>query len=94
MKLGVTEIILAFDKDFNPKNFEDIQDINDLNYKRYLNFCDRLTKFSNSFTQDCVVSVLWDEYELLNEKDSPFDRGKEIFETLYRKRVKMDKFIT
>jgi hypothetical protein len=94
LKLGVTEIILAFDKDFNPKNFEDIQDINDLNYKRYLNFCDRLTKFSNSFTQDCVVSVLWDEYELLNEKDSPFDRGKEIFETLYRKRVKMDKFTT
>lgn len=92
LSLGVEEIILGFDKDFNPKDFEITMDLDNLNYKKYLNFCDRITKFSKSFQNECVVSVLWDEYDLLDLKDSPFDKGKNIYETLFRKRVKMDRF--
>jgi hypothetical protein len=70
----------------DPDNF------NSLEYKKFLNYCDRITKFSKSFDTRCVVSVLWDEYDLLDLKDSPFDKGKNIYETLFRKRVKMDMF--
>ncbi len=31
---------------------------------------------------------LWDKHNLLNEKDSPVDKGKEIFERLYDERLK------
>lgn len=90
INLGVNEVILGFDKDFDPRQFEGKQDENDLQYKKYLNYCDRIIKFSNAFQQDCYVSVLWDEYGLLELKDSPFDRGKEVFETLFKHRIKMD----
>ena len=31
----------------------------------------------------------WDEKKLLNEKDSPIDRGLETFETLYRNKIRI-----
>ena len=34
-------------------------------------------------------SYLFDEKKLLNEKDSPIDRGLETFETLFNKRIKI-----
>lgn len=92
LNLGVKEVILGYDKDFNPNEFLDIKDENTLTYKKYTTFCDRLTKFSNMFSHDCSVSVLWDEYNLLQLKDSPFDRGKETFETLFKKRTHMSDF--
>lgn len=94
LKLGVEEVILAFDKDFDPNEFIEVENKNDLKYKKYMMFCDRLTKFSDSFGKKCEVSVLWDEYNLLQLKDSPFDRGKKTFETLYKKRIHMIDFET
>ena len=94
LNLGVEEVILAYDKDFNPNDFLEVEDINSLTYKKYMNFCDRLTKFSNTFEHNCAVSVLWDEYNLLQLKDSPFDRGKDVFETLFKKKVHMSEFDT
>lgn len=92
LELGVEEIILGYDKDFNPNDFLQITDENDLNYKKYINFCERIHKFSRLFGRDCNVSTLWDEYDLLQLKDSPFDRGKEKFEELYKRKIIMDEF--
>lgn len=93
MKLGVREIILAFDKDFDPLEFNK-ENINkeSLEYKKYIRFCERLTKFSNLFHNQCKVSVLWDERNLLDIKDSPFDKGKQVFEELFKYRVNMSSF--
>lgn len=92
LNLGVKEIILGYDKDFNPNEFAEIRNEDTLAYKKYINFCERLNKFSSLFSHDCSVSVLWDEYNLLQLKDSPFDRGKETFETLFKKRTHMSEF--
>ena len=32
---------------------------------------------------------IWDMKNLLGHKDSPFDKGKEVFEELYRNRIKV-----
>ena len=36
-----------------------------------------------------MFSYIWDYDNLLNEKDAPFDKGKETFEYLFRNRVKV-----
>ena len=34
-------------------------------------------------------SYIWDYDNLLEEKDSPYDKGQEVFEELYRNRIKV-----
>ena len=34
-------------------------------------------------------SYLWDYDNLLEEKDSPFDKGKDVFEELYKNRIRV-----
>lgn len=77
--LGVTEITIAFDKEysnwFEPKARE------------YRIKIEKLCKEFNTYAQ---FYYIWDRDNLLNEKDSPFDRGKDIFEYLYKTRVKVN----
>lgn len=77
-ELGVSEIILAFDKEYSMLRTEEAE-----NYKyKLINLCKRYENYAN-------FSFIYDMENLLKEKDSPVDRGKEIFERLYDLRVKI-----
>ena len=76
LSLGVEEIIIAFDKQF--------QKIGDVEWQR-------LTKnfysLHNKYGAYVQLSFLFDKGDLLGYKDSPIDRGKEIFLQLFQERV-------
>ena len=76
--LGANEIVIAFDKEFD-------------------NWCSdkakayraRIEKECRKYSSIVKFSLIWDYDNLLDEKDSPFDKGKEVFEELYRNRIKL-----
>ena len=76
-ELGVTDVIIALDKEFKENN--------SLEEKAYAikidkMFVKRLSLFN--------TEVIWDFKSLLGYKDSPTDKGKEVFETLLKFRFK------
>ena len=76
--LNVEEITIAFDKEYTNCYSEQARAYR----KKLENMC---KKYSNQAT----FYYIWDRDNLLNEKDSPFDKGKEIFEILYKNRIKI-----
>lgn len=76
--LGVNEIVVALDKEY--------EDWLSPKARQYREKIERLCK---KYKNQANFSYIWDRENLLNEKDSPFDRGKEIFEYLYKNRVKV-----
>lgn len=77
--LGVTDITIAFDKEY--------QTITDNKAKK-----DRqlLQNICRMFESQASFSYIWDYDNLLNEKDSPFDKGKDIWNHLYKMKVRMN----
>lgn len=76
MSLGVEEIIIAFDKQF--------QEIGDEEWKRWK---DKLIGIHNKYGAYVQISYLFDKNSLLGYKDSPIDKGPEIFMTLFKERI-------
>lgn len=76
MKYGVNEIILAYDSDFEPNASWDTKCALS---KKYIKIADNLKKYFR-------VSIIMDWHKLLGYKDSPIDKGKEVFEALYEQR--------
>lgn len=74
-KLGVEEVILGLDKEFTNEEEEK-------QYKNKIqrNFVSKLIPYFN-------VSILWDTDNKLEHKMSPTDKGKEIYEELYKNRI-------
>lgn len=54
----------------------------DVEFKKIRSCMELLKKFAN-------VWVVYDKWKLLDDKDSPPDKGREIWETLYDRRVKL-----
>lgn len=77
-KLGVNEIIIAFDKEYDDWRSEEAN-----KYRA------NIEKICRSYKDKASFSYIWDYEGLLKRKDSPFDKGKEIFEHLYRKRIRV-----
>ena len=75
LELGVSEVIIGIDKDYT-----DIYD------KTYATYCHNANKIATLFRGYCNVSVLYDDKDLLGYKDSPTDKGKEVYEYLYNNR--------
>lgn len=79
MEYGVEEVIVAVDKEYEqygtPKEKLYAQKI-----KRAI-----IDKLVGKFN----VSIIWDTTNLLEEKESPTDRGKEVFLELYKNRIRM-----
>ena len=76
-ELGVEEVILALDKEFvSCKTTEE---------KAYAIKIKKM--FFEKLENDFKVSVIWDKWNLLEYKDSPMDKGKEIFLKLLSKRL-------
>jgi len=78
MNLGVQEIVLGFDKDFI--------DNQDENFIKVINRLKNMDKKYGNYVQ---ISFLFDKENLLNYKDSPLDRGKKVFQQLYKHRVRL-----
>ena len=76
--LGANEIIIALDKEY--------ENWNDAKANKYRNKIEGLCR---RYLSQASFSYIWDFNNLLKEKDSPFDRGKEIFEQLYKTRVRV-----
>lgn len=72
------EIVIAFDKEYI--NF------NDEKGRKYFKKLEELCK---KYSNYCNFSFIFDKENLLKEKDSPIDRGKKVFESLYEKRIKI-----
>lgn len=76
MELGIDEICIAFDKQF--------QEIGDEEWKKWK---EKLTNINNKYSSMIKVSFLFDKWNLLGYKDSPIDKGPNIFQELFKRRV-------
>lgn len=86
--LGVKEVILAFDKDFDPCKYNNEPKDSD-EYKAFIKYRAKITSIGERISakmRDVKVSIIWDNYHLLQEKDSPFDQGKDVLEMLLERR--------
>lgn len=78
LSLGIEEVFLARDKEFTePKSDE------------AYSYAERLLKQAYKFAPYCRVYILFDEWNLLELKDSPADKGKEVLETLMRRKFEI-----
>ena len=78
MELGVEEIIVGFDKQFQEKG--------DKEFKKLIK---NLTTIFKKYGHLVKISYLFDKEDLLGYKESPTDRGKEVFEKLYKNRINL-----
>lgn len=72
---GAKEIVIAFDKDYT-----------DTNDERYATFVEKMGRINKKYGSQCNLSFIVDTLGLLGEKESPTDRGKEVFLTLFKNR--------
>lgn len=76
--LGANEITIAFDKEYDDWRSDEARE-----YRLSIeNAC-------QDYKGQAKFSYIWDMDNLLKRKDSPFDRGKEVFEELYQHRIKI-----
>ena len=76
LKLGVKEIIIALDKQY--------QKVGDEEWKRWVQ---KFYQIHNKYGKDLQVSYMFDFDKYLDYKDSPIDKGKEVFLKLYQNRI-------
>lgn len=79
LSLGVSEIIVAFDRQF--------KEIGD---KEYKNWTKKLKEIYNKYSSKVLISFIFDNQGLLEYKDSPLDRGKDIFLELFKNRIYLE----
>ena len=79
--LNIEEVCVAFDKEF--KNIGDNEE------KFYAKKIEDTV--ANKLLPYFSVSVIWDKEGLLNEQDSPTDKGPEVFNTLWKNRISLIK---
>ena len=73
---GAEEICIAFDKQF--------QELGDEEWKSWTK---KLKDINKKYGDEIQISFLFDKWNLLSYKDSPIDRGPEIFMELFNRRV-------
>lgn len=76
LDLGVQEIIIGFDKQF--------KELGDDEFKRWTK---KLTDIHKKYHNYASISFLFDKENLLGYKDSPTDKGKEVFLELFKRRI-------
>lgn len=77
LKLGVNEIIIAFDKENDDFPGSEVS----------IKYLEKLKRIAQNFTPYVNVYLLYDTYNLLDHKDSPFDKGKETLEFLMKNKI-------
>lgn len=76
ISLGVEEIIIAFDKQF--------KEVGDDEWKRLVKNLTNIHKKYGAYVQ---ISYMFDKEDLIGYKDSPIDRGPEIFMQMFNERI-------
>ena len=76
LEAGASEIIIGFDKQF--------QEIGDAEFKHLVK---NLKNIHKKYSPYATISFLFDKWNLLGYKDSPLDRGPEVFKQLYKQRI-------
>lgn len=74
-KLGIENVILGLDKEWENENEEKF-------YKHKI-----VSAFINKLYPYFRISLLWDSNNLLDLKQSPTDKGTEVFNELFQKRI-------
>ena len=77
-QLGANEIVIALDKEYD-----------DWRSDKAIKYRNKIEEACKRYKEQATFSYIWDYKNLLREKDSPFDRGKEVFEELYKHRIKV-----
>jgi hypothetical protein len=85
LSLGVEEVFIAFDKFRRKQEGEEIETYEN----RLIEYQEKLIKYAKKFTPYCKVYILWDNDNLLNFKDSPVDKGKEVLEKLMKSKIEI-----
>ena len=75
LKANVEEVIIGIDKDYETEGS-----------KEFESYIARVKKIASLFKGYARCSVLYDKDNLLDYKESPTDRGKEVYELLYENR--------
>ena len=76
--LGANEIVVALDKEYCDWSSEKAR-----KYRK------KIESMCKKYANQADFSYIWDINNLLDEKDSPFDKGKEVFEELYKNRIRI-----
>ena len=76
LSLGVKEVIIAFDKQY--------QEIGDEEWQKWVI---KLKTIYNKYNGYCNISYLFDKENLLQYKSSPIDEGKDKFIKLFKNRI-------
>lgn len=75
--LNIEEVIIGVDKEFD-----------EIGTEEELFYADRVKSiFKKKLSPFFKVSVLWDKDNMLNKKDSPVDKGKEVFSHMLKNRI-------
>mgnify|MGYP000186503084 CR=1 FL=1 len=82
-KLGVDTVYLGFDKDFDDK-YEEVYKADKLLYDNYLRYNERLRTLAQRLALSFNVFLIKDTKGLLDIKDSPFDKGKDVYNQLIK----------
>lgn len=77
LDLGIENVILGLDKEFEEHGSDE-----EFFYRQKVRsaFLDKLLPYFH-------VSLLWDSFGLLDYKDAPTDKGKDVFDYLYKHRI-------
>lgn len=78
-ELGVEEVVIAVDKDYHEYGSEE-EKLNAMKVRKAI-----INKLLGHFS----ISVIWDKEGLLGYKDSPTDKGAEVFFKLYERRIRI-----
>jgi hypothetical protein len=78
LSLGIEEVIICFDR-FRDKK----EDESDEKYQEQIeSHQEKLLKLARKFTPYVQTYIVYDDFDLLKQKESPVDRGKETLEQL------------
>ena len=86
LTLGVTEVTFAWDKEYCEEYFGESYD-NTKEQKLMYGFLDKLKKACTLLHSYVTINLLIDFDDELDLKDAPVDKGKEVFESLLKKKV-------
>lgn len=86
IQLGVNDITIAFDKDFDFNNKEKYLQ-NKEKREEFKRYKEKLLALGEKINYYCNAYLVIDLWNILEEKDSPYDKGKENFELLLKNRI-------